>query len=212
MSREMPHKAMAAVLTHRLLQVACIIGVGVLLALDVAAEPVKPQRNADGIAMKWVAELGQRGVGPELQGGREAKSEDWPASFYSMSGKRCTATLVGPRTLLLAAHCVGNRKKAAVTVDRIEYVGPCTHAAEYKDGAGDDSADYALCKLDKEIPDITFETISSNAKRPKLGENLILTGYGCTRKPAPARPSRAAATMASTGSHLRRLWHCRVRG
>jgi hypothetical protein len=157
----------------------------VSLAPDAAAGPVKPERNVGGIALNWVAELGQRGVGPELQGGREAKTEDWPASFYSKADKRCTATLVGPRTLLLAAHCVGNGREAAVKVDGNEYIGPCTHAAEYKDGAGDDSADYALCRLDKEIPGVTFETISSYDKRPKLGEDLVLTGYGCTKKPAP---------------------------
>ncbi|MGY4348694.1 hypothetical protein ACVWXM_005161 [Bradyrhizobium sp. GM7.3] len=178
-------KATAAVLTRCLLHVACMLGLGVPFALDTAAAPIKPERNAEGIALKWVPELAQSGTGPELQGGREAKSEDWPASFYSKADKRCTATVVGPRTLLLAAHCVGTQREAVVTINQVEYFGPCTHSVDYKDGAGDDSADYALCRLNKEISGITFETISLNAKRPKRGEDLLLTGYGCTKKPGP---------------------------
>lgn len=166
-------------------QIGCILGLSSLLTLGVLAKPVKPDRNMEGVTMKWVPELGQSGTGPTLQGGREAKTEDWPASFYSNADKRCTATLVGPRALLMAAHCVGNGREAAVTINRLEYIGPCTHSVEYKDGAGDDSADYALCRLDRQVPDIKFETINLNAKRPNHTNELLLTGYGCTKKPGP---------------------------
>jgi Trypsin len=177
----------AALLTRGLQQLACILGFGACLASNAAAEPVKAERNTGGIAMKWVPELGQSGTGPKLQGGSEAKSDDWPASFYSNAGRRCTATLVGPRALLMAAHCVGNSQDAAVMINSVEYIGPCTHSADYKDGAGDDSADYALCRLDKAVSGIIFETINLNAKRPKHDDELLLTGYGCTNKPGPGQ-------------------------
>ena len=136
--------------------------------------------------MKSVPLLKQDGAGPKLIGGREAKTEDWPASFYSSAdGARCTATLVGPRALLLAAHCVGDGQDAQIElVGGEKRSGRCTHAPGWKDGAGDDSADYALCLMGQPVPDVVFETVNLNPTQVKLGNELLLTGYGCTQPPS----------------------------
>src|SRR3954469_23601332 len=45
-------------------------------------------------------------IRPMLINGTPADPKDWPASVYaSMGGSRCTATVVGERVLLIAAHC-----------------------------------------------------------------------------------------------------------
>ena len=52
----------------------------------------------------------------------------------------------------------------------------CTPHTGFK---GDPSADYALCKLDKELALPWYETITS--EEVKLGDDLLLTGMGCTQ-------------------------------
>jgi hypothetical protein len=147
-------------------------------------------QNTGPIALKSVADLNQQGTGVKVIGGREARSEDWQASFYAEGGgNRCTATLVGPRALLLAAHCVGNGQSAKIEFRQEPISGQCIHAVGYKDSTGDQSADYALCYLDKEVSGIQFETVNVDPSRIKKSNRLLLTGYGCTRPPAfPGEP------------------------
>jgi hypothetical protein len=166
----------------------CVAAAILSLAAGMAFAQEKPPKatpNTGGISMKSVEFLAQKGIGPELIGGRPANTADWPASFYSASeGGRCTATLVGPRALLLAAHCVGNGKDVTIQIVGGNPIsGRCTHAPQWKDGNGDDSADYALCRLSEEVANIPLETVNLDPMRLKKGENLVLTGYGCTQPP-----------------------------
>lgn len=155
--------------------------VGLMLLLvstpSLAQDKIRPS-NGD-ITFKSVQGLNQPGVGPELIGGKPAKTQDWPASFYSSSddGGSCTSTLIGPQALLLAAHCVGNNRRAFIEVGNRLVGGTCTHAPEY---VSDDSADYALCLLEQMV-DTVFETIELDPRRVKKGDRLLLTGFGCTK-------------------------------
>jgi Trypsin len=141
-------------------------------------QPVAAQ-NPKGISMKSVEALGQSGTGPKVIGGRPARSSDWRASFYSsIPGARCTAQLVGPTALLLAAHCVGDGFEASIEVDGKMYTGVCTQADDYRNDA---SADYALCKMTVDVPGIPFENVNIDPKLITKGSLLLLTGYGCTK-------------------------------
>src|SRR4029077_4439565 len=114
-------------------------------------------------------------------GGSPARSEDWPASFYSAAdGARCTATLIGPKALILAAHCVGDGQEASIESRGNTISGVCTHAEQYRGGAGDASADYALCLLKQRVANIKYETVNLDPARIKKGNAIRLTGYGCT--------------------------------
>jgi len=145
----------------------------------VAQDKIVP--NTGGISMDSVQSLNQSGTGPKVIGGSPAKTADWPASFYSSAaGARCTATLVGPRALLLAAHCVGNGKEASIQKGATTISGECTHADGYKGGAGDASADYALCLMKQAVTGIKYETVNLDTTRIKKGNSIRLTGYGCT--------------------------------
>jgi hypothetical protein len=120
-----------------------------------------------------------RDAPPVLIGARVAVPKDWPASFYSVQGNsRCTSTMVGPRALFTAAHCVGNGATATLNHEGKSYVGRCTHAPEY---AGNKTADWALCILDAEISPLPYETVNTNSGVLKEGADLLLTGFGCTR-------------------------------
>lgn len=162
-----------------------VISVMFAVGAATASESVpKAVQNQGDLTLSPVESLPQEGTGPVLVGGSEARAVDWPASFYSSAGgSKCSATLVGPQALLLAAHCVGNGKRSTISFREKDYSGKCTHAEPYKAGAGDDSADYALCFLDTPVTGLRYETINRDASRLKVNGELILTGYGCTQAP-----------------------------
>ncbi|MCP3395311.1 trypsin-like serine protease [Bradyrhizobium sp. CCGB12] len=142
--------------------------------------------NKGPIQMGSVEKLNQPGIGPELIGGKEAKSSEWPASFYSaQAGARCTATLIGPTALLLAAHCVGDGQLAAIEFREKTLSGPCKHAEGYKGGVGDLSADYALCRLTEAADGIKYERLNQDPSKLVQEAKLLLTGFGCTTPPPP---------------------------
>jgi hypothetical protein len=172
---------------QRLAQVWVTSSIILLAQPSAHAHPTAP-RNMGDATMRSIELLNQEGTGPEVVGGKPARTRDWPASFYSASSdaSRCTATLIGPRTLLLAAHCVGNGSKVAIEIrgrpQPLE--GKCTHAPEYQDGA-EPSADYALCKMDADVSGVRSETVNLDANRIKKNQDIVLTGYGCTMPPPP---------------------------
>src|SRR5262245_35856777 len=77
----------------------------------------RPQRD---IRLEAAIDLGQTpgAASPELRHGIEATTADWPASLYVTfptpdGTAACTATLVGPRAMLTAAHCVPEKGKVS---------------------------------------------------------------------------------------------------
>jgi hypothetical protein len=151
----------------------------VLIVAFVSTDVQAQQRRNEGdLSSKRVLDLGQSGTGPELMGGKPAEPSEWPASFYSSSDDgNCSSTLIGPRTLILAAHCVGQGKSASVEVDGKTITSVCTRASNWP---ADASADYALCRL-AEAVDALYETVNPDASRLKIADNLLLTGFGCTQ-------------------------------
>lgn len=133
--------------------------------------------------------------------GREADLKDWPASVYAqMGGSRCTATVVGEKTLLIAAHCVRDGGVAKFKTAGVEYSSTCTHSPLYSHAAWDRvrtkielgqvsefkdlvnaTADWALCLVTKPVANIEYEVLNSDADLLKKGDELLLTGYGCTQ-------------------------------
>lgn len=115
---------------------------------------------------------------PVLIGGAPADRKDWPASFTTSQGNsRCTGTVIGPKALQLAAHCVGNGKTASIKSGAETYTGKCTHHQSYKT---DPTADYALCLLDKEIKLPWFENVMIT-RDIKVGDKILLAGMGCVQ-------------------------------
>ncbi|WP_426421756.1 trypsin-like serine protease [Bradyrhizobium genosp. A] len=133
--------------------------------------------NSGGISFQSVGELAQDSTGPRLGNAEIADPTEWRASFYSKStGHGCTSTLIGPQTLLTAAHCVGPGQEASIKVEGVPYSGACIHHPDYPT---DPSADYALCRMTQPVPGVPYESINTNPKALKVGMYLRLTGFGC---------------------------------
>lgn len=133
--------------------------------------------------------------------GRPADPKEFPASVYAQMGNsRCTATVVGEKTLLIAAHCVRDGGIAKFKAGGADYSSTCTHSPLYSQAAWsrvkeaiekglvsqftdlvNATADWALCLVNKPVGNIQYEVINLDPDILKEGNELLLTGYGCTQ-------------------------------
>lgn len=124
----------------------------------------------------------QSPVKPQVINGQPASAKDWPATFLfrNSDGAGCTATAVGKRVLLVAAHCIEDG--AVGTAELGDFVTDvrCNRHPNYPD---DISADFTLCVAADGIPmpsEGTFETINTtDPGTPQINQQVTLLGYGC---------------------------------
>lgn len=118
-------------------------------------------------------------VDPTLIGGQIAKRGHYPEVVYISAGRsRCSATIVGERTLLTAAHCIkdgGEVWPAEFVVDQEVFKAKCDHHPDYDN---DYTYDYALCKISKDLKPKKYGIIAKAG--PEMNEKVLLMGYGCT--------------------------------
>ncbi len=156
-------------------------------AFSLAAHPLaapKAQAQAQ-VVTEWGA-VGDLSPPDDLsgfvRGGREPDPTKWRASLYPKSGYRqCTSTLIGPEVLLTAAHCVQNGLAVGFKLGGSSYAATCQRAAAYEDRS-DQTQDYALCKVAPAVTGIVFERMNVDPAYLALQQEVLLTGFGCTKE------------------------------
>lgn len=127
---------------------------------------------------------------PTLIGGREAYKGEFPEVVYirsTMDGKsaNCTATIVSPRVIVTAGHCVS--ESGEISPAKFDYVdfmvgkqvftAWCHQAPLYRDSLEDH--DLAVCMSDRDLPGPYAKVI--HHEQPHIFSDVVLAGYGCTR-------------------------------
>jgi secreted trypsin-like serine protease len=98
----------------------------------------------------------------------------------------CTATALTRDVVLTAAHCVAGSAKRSVKVYQTGETIPVRAAVRHPRfdmkayAAARATADLALIKLDKPLPDIIAPAELSPARRVSVGETLSIAGFGVT--------------------------------
>jgi len=108
----------------------------------------------------------------------------FPASYYARVSagsivSRCTATLIGPRVIATAAHCVGDGKTITVVNGASSFSGLCFRHHSFNTNK---SADLALCVLKQMPGDVVAERVAATNYVVKKNDLVTLAGFGCTTR------------------------------
>ena len=115
------------------------------------------------------------GLAPKVIGATQADSRNWPATFVfrNPEGDSCTATAIGPRSILTAAHCIRNLAHGMVHIGNANIAATCTRHPAYQkvpqsdpDWQAKGSSDFALCATTGDLPIAQFETIGTCKLKP----------------------------------------------
>jgi len=124
-------------------------------------------------------------------------------SVPNISKKACTATIIGPDTVLMAGHCiqhtphafhfnlpVKDESKPEGEIKQTLVLGICRFHTKYTHFLSNNLNDVALCKLEKKaafekFESVSFEVFSANDENSSKGnsnESFAFAGYGCTEE------------------------------
>lgn len=110
---------------------------------------------------------------------RDAVATDWAATFVftGAAGDPCSATAIGDRAVLTAAHCVSSPAGTIQVSGKPIHV-TCQMHPDYGKKHG---TDFALCIAVAQLatPAGGFETLGTDAAATPVGARIKLLGFGC---------------------------------
>jgi hypothetical protein len=150
----------------------------VLLLCSAAAGCSKPIvfRPMAGLPLD-TSSVRQSGKKVQIEHGVPVKPSLFPASYWMYtSGTYCSATIVGPNTLLLAGHCIEQEERMTIETTSGNVDGTCHRHPEYSEDGY--LRDLAICLLDRDLTGFAFERVALDSPPPD--ESVVLAvGFGC---------------------------------
>ena len=121
----------------------------------------------------------ENSVGQSVGNGQIVDPRFFQGVLRMRTGGTCTASLVGPAVILIAAHCVEEDRRIRLCGGRCACGRNCVIAPTYNPDRHSD--DWSLCLLERRVAEdsIVFETVDIET-RPADGTRVALVGYGCT--------------------------------
>jgi len=163
---------------------SCALGAAVLLsALTAIAFPHTAQAQ-DGQRVIIMTPPESPGGMPKVVGGEAQDPKRWPATLkYYLDGRlSCTATIVGPRAVITAAHCIDDQARMEVRLpgEAQPFLLTCEVHPWYQYVGL--IADAALCLSNRAFPtSFAYENLDTQITRVRRGTKLFLLGYGCRK-------------------------------
>lgn len=99
----------------------------------------------------------------------------WPVVRIKNGNSSCSATVIGPRVIVTAAHCGTTGSTSTFTYKGQNFSASIERIPEYDQGK---DVDVALGLLGSDYPDTPAEVWMS---KPGIGNSIHLLGYGCTQ-------------------------------
>ncbi|TAI67132.1 trypsin-like serine protease [Bradyrhizobium sp. Leo170] len=123
-------------------------------------------------------------LAPFIVGGAPADPNLWSATLIFDAPKRCTATVVGPKAIMTAAHCLDGTTNGEVLINNQTLALKCQSNPKYP---ADTTADIAMCGSSGAItaPNLKYEVLNTNPATVKVGTSVVLLGYGCLIEGGP---------------------------
>ena len=114
---------------------------------------------------------------PSIINGGELPVDKWREIVnVNIGTKGCSGTVVGPKTIALAAHCGVQDAVVTTTINGKSFTGKITRSGLYP--AKDH--DLGLVLLDQEVLKADVGQFASISGTAEIGKQLFIAGYGCT--------------------------------
>ena len=127
-------------------------------------------------------------MAPMVIGGRNTVAGEFPEAVFISNGRaRCSASFIGPKALLTAAHCTKNNGEVVpvsevseaytLEVAGAKFKATCTISDKY----ASEQHDMALCVVSKAV-NLKWATIVAKGDSPKVDDQITHIGFGCTEE------------------------------
>ena len=135
---------------------------------------------------------------PQVIGGVPAAPAQWPATYIFRSEiGLCTSTLIGPRVLVTAAHCIEDGARGRIRTNEGNYRFQCDHHPNYVEN---EQYDVALCITNSAFASSLqrpFETVNQDIAVPAIASTIRILGFGC-RQEGGGGPAQSLYTGTTT--------------